>query len=60
MYSVTVSIHFCAAVPLFKSGAKSVRNQLFHSSVNALRDLIRGDNKADKLSLEIKKPPSDS
>lgn len=35
---------FRAAVPLFKSGAKAVGKQLFHSGVNVLSDLSRGEN----------------
>lgn len=35
---------FRAAVPLFKSGAKAVGRQLFHSGVNVLNDLSRGDD----------------
>lgn len=35
---------FRAAVPLFKSGAKAVGKQLFHSGVNVLNDLSRGED----------------
>ena len=35
---------FRAAVPLFKSGAKAVGKQLFHTGVDVLNDLSRGDN----------------
>lgn len=35
---------FRAAVPLFKSGAKAVGKQLFHSGVDMLNDLSRGDD----------------
>lgn len=35
---------FRAAVPLFKSGAKAVGKQLFHSGVNVLSDLSRGED----------------
>lgn len=35
---------FRAAVPLFKSGAKAVGKQLFHSGVNVINDLSRGEN----------------
>ena len=31
---------FLAAVPLFKSGAKAVGKQLFHSGVDVLNDLV--------------------
>ena len=35
---------FRAAVPLFKYGAKAVGKQLFHSGVNVLNDVSRGDD----------------
>ncbi|GFS29128.1 uncharacterized protein F54H12.2 [Trichonephila inaurata madagascariensis] len=35
---------FRAAVPLFKSGAKAVGKQLFHSGVDVLNDISKGDN----------------
>lgn len=35
---------FRAAVPLFKSGAKVVGKQLFHSGVDVLNDMSRGEN----------------
>ena len=35
---------FRAAVPLFKSGAKAVGKQLFHSGVNVINDMSRGEN----------------
>lgn len=35
---------FRAAVPLFKSGAKAVGKQLWHSGVDVLNDLSRGDD----------------
>lgn len=35
---------FRAAVPLLKSGAKAVGKQLFHSGVNMLNDVSRGDD----------------
>lgn len=35
---------FRAAVPLFKSGAKAVGKQLFHSGVDMLNDVSQGDN----------------
>ena len=35
---------FRAAVPLFKSGAKAVGKQLFHSGVNVLNDVSRGED----------------
>lgn len=35
---------FRAAVPLFKSGAKAVGKQLFHSGVDMLNDLSKGEN----------------
>lgn len=35
---------FRAAVPLFKSGAKAVGKQLFHSGVNMLNDVSQGDD----------------
>ena len=37
-------VFFRAAVPLFKSGAKAVGKQLFHTGVDVLNDLSRGDN----------------
>lgn len=35
---------FRAAVPLFKSGAKAVGKQLFHTGVDVLKDVTRGEN----------------
>lgn len=35
---------FRAAVPLFKSGAKAVGKQLFHTGVDMLNDISHGDN----------------
>lgn len=35
---------FRAAVPLFKSGAKAVGKQLFHTGVDVLNDISQGDN----------------
>ena len=35
---------FRAAVPLFKSGAKAVGKQLFHSGVDVLNDVSRGES----------------
>lgn len=35
---------FRAAVPLFKSGAKAVGKQLFHTGVDMLGDMSRGEN----------------
>lgn len=35
---------FRAAAPLFRSGAKAVGKQLFHSGVNMLNDLSQGEN----------------
>lgn len=35
---------FRAAVPLFKSGAKAVGKQLFHTGVDVLNDLSQGEN----------------
>lgn len=35
---------FRAAVPLLKSGAKTIGKQLFHSGVDVLNDVSRGDN----------------
>lgn len=35
---------FRAAVPLLKSGAKTVGKQLFHSGVNMLNDISKGDD----------------
>ncbi|GFX55677.1 uncharacterized protein TNCV_269651 [Trichonephila clavipes] len=35
---------FRAAVPLFKSGAKAVGKQLFHSGVDELNDISKSDN----------------
>lgn len=35
---------FRAAVPLFKSGAKAVGKQLWHTGVDVLNDLSRGEN----------------
>lgn len=35
---------FRAAVPLFKSGAKAVGKQLFHSGVNLLNDVTKGED----------------
>ena len=35
---------FRAAVPLFKSGAKAVGKQLFHTGVDVLKDVSRGDD----------------
>lgn len=35
---------FRAAVPLFKSGAKAVGKQLFHSGVDVLNDMTKGQD----------------
>lgn len=35
---------FRAAVPMLKSGAKAIGKQLFHSGVNILSDVSRGEN----------------
>lgn len=35
---------FRAAVPLFKSGAKAVGKQLFHTGVDVLKDLSQGND----------------
>lgn len=35
---------FRAAIPLFKSGAKAVGKQLFHSGVDLLNDVTKGDD----------------
>ena len=35
---------FRAAVPLFKSGAKAIGKQLFHSGVDVLKDITKGED----------------
>lgn len=35
---------FRSAIPLFKSGAKAIGKQLWHSGVDVLKDISQGDN----------------